>query len=172
MERDSKSTHFGFQWKKQRPTKEQEVEVCWSGTWGHGLVLNMEVVLGWQLDVVVLEVFSSLKNFMILCLWVSGSSSFHGPSSRPSQEWQIWFSLVLHYVKSLSDNKVSLHLLWDKQECHQIRTSQNFISYRSLPTQNILWYCTLQYINYRHSNYWTLEEGTSNKHQASFFFFL
>lgn len=37
--------------------------------------------------------------------------------------------MVLHYVKSLNIYKVSLHLLWDKQECRQTNISQNYLSY-------------------------------------------
>jgi len=37
---------------------------CGCGPWGHGLA--GVVGLGWRLDVVILEVFSNLKNSMIL----------------------------------------------------------------------------------------------------------
>lgn len=36
------------------------------GTWRHDLIVDMVVVLGWYLDLVILKVFSSLKNFRIL----------------------------------------------------------------------------------------------------------
>jgi len=39
-------------------------KLCGCGTWGHGLV-GM-VVFGWWLDLMILEVFSSLNDSMIL----------------------------------------------------------------------------------------------------------
>jgi len=40
-------------------------KTCRHGTLGHGLV--DKVVWGWQLDLLVLEVFSNLNGSMILC---------------------------------------------------------------------------------------------------------
>lgn len=41
-------------------------EMTGYGTWGHGLVMNMIVVLGWCLDLKILNVFSSLNNSITL----------------------------------------------------------------------------------------------------------
>lgn len=39
------------------------------GTWGYGLEMNIIVVLGWWLDLVIIDVFSDLHNSMIQWFW-------------------------------------------------------------------------------------------------------
>lgn len=41
-----------------------------SALWGHGLVVNMVVVIGWWLDMMILTIFSSL-NFRILYICIT-----------------------------------------------------------------------------------------------------
>lgn len=41
---------------------ESAKNTCGYGIWGHGFVVNMVVVLGWQLNVKIVKIFFNLSN--------------------------------------------------------------------------------------------------------------
>lgn len=109
--------------------------MCGCGTWGHGLVVNVVVALGWWLHLGVLEVFSNLSDSgmgrqspFFASLWEPLIARLH-THHREVGRMDLWSlsSSVSHFA-CLSIEKSPHANLFELQEINQIRPFWDMLS--------------------------------------------